>query len=95
MVYPESVLNYVGVSVVNILFMNLEEFLPSSLLGSSAPNGSSVIYSTQLGDRETTKQQSRALELNPISLKFTFDEVCRISHPCMPPLLALPLLVSV
>ena len=62
---------------MNILFMNLEEFLPSSLLGSSrSPNGSSVIYSTQVGDRETTKQQSPALELNPISLKFTFDEVC-------------------
>jgi hypothetical protein len=77
----------IGVPVVHILFQNLEEFLPPSLFGSSdRPNGSSVVYSTQVGDRVTTKQRSEALELNPISLKFTFNEV----SPPNPPLKPLP-----
>lgn len=66
-----------GVPVVQILFNNLEDFLPSSLLDSErVPNASSVIYSAQIGERSRlVKQQSDALEENPISLKFTFSEV--------------------
>ena len=70
--------------VVHILFKNLEEFLPSSLLGSEdLPDGSSVIYSTQIGDREVTRLPSQALEENPVSLKFTFGEVSVKRFTCI------------
>ena len=79
---PGSLYSYnVDLPVVHILFKNLNEFLPSSLLGSEdLPDGSSVVYSTQIGDKNSTKQQSDALEENPLSLKFTFDEVTEYFH---------------
>lgn len=75
-VTTETVLVLAGLPVVHILFKNLEDFLPASLVGSDVlPDGASVVYSTQIGDKELTKRRSQAIEENKISLKFTFEEV--------------------
>ena len=62
-----------AVPVVHILFNNLEDFLPPSSLNSlETPNGTSAIYSLQIGEREV---QSRVLLDTPIDLEFTFPNV--------------------
>ncbi len=68
-----------AVPVVNILFNNLEDFLPPSLLKTSneEQGGSSIIYSIQIGERPILKA-SQVLEETPISLNFTFSEVLHI-----------------
>ena len=66
-------LSQLAVPVVHILFKNLEDFLPLSLLDSSEnPNKTSVIYSLQISER---KDQSRVLLDKPISLEFTLSTV--------------------
>lgn len=65
-----------GLPVVHILFNNLERFLPSTLPGSEdVPRESSKVYSIQVGDMNVTRQPSQALEQNPLSITFTFEEV--------------------
>ena len=67
--------NHADIPVVHILFKNLEEFLPSSLMDSAkTPDGASVIYSIQIGQRSAV-QPSEVLKDNPISLNFTFNAV--------------------
>lgn len=61
---------------MHIIFNNLEDFLPAGLFGTNkAPDGASAIFSTQIGDSESSQQRSQVLEDDPLSLKFTFDEV--------------------
>ena len=84
--YNEIIIIHTAVPVVHILFKNLEDFLPPSLLGSDdVPGGASVVYSTQIGDSASTNEQSQVLEDTPLSLKFTFNAVSQTGRkggPC-------------
>ncbi len=65
-------INNVGIPVSHILFMNLDNYLQSSTFDSEAINVASVIYSIQVGDNSNVSQ---LLNVYPLSLDFTFDQV--------------------
>ena len=66
------------VPVVHIIFNNLEDYLPSGT--NENQERASAIFSTQIGDAiAPLQQQSQVLESDPLSLKFTFGEVCTLN----------------